>query len=88
MKVKVVICTGTACFVMGGSELLMLEEQLPAHLAGQVDISGCSCMEFCKDETSGKAPFVQIDDRVMSQATVEKVIDAIEKRIEAKREVK
>ena len=31
-KIKVSICTGTACFVMGASEIMLLEEELSPEL--------------------------------------------------------
>ena len=39
-KIKVSICTGTACFVMGASEILLLEENLSPEVAQYVEIEG------------------------------------------------
>ena len=83
-KHKVTICTGTACFVMGGSELLLLEEQLSDELKAITEIEGCSCLGICKQSEHGKAqadyaPFVQIDGVVMEQATVQKIIEYLER---------
>lgn len=47
-RVELVICTGTACYVMGGSELLLAEEALPADLRDRVRISGAPCMGRCR----------------------------------------
>jgi len=76
----VTICTGTACFVMGGSELLLLEEQLPDDLKAITDIEGSPCIGTCKRSEYGKtqsdhAPFVQIDGEVIEQANTQKIID-------------
>ena len=38
-KIKVSICTGTACFVMGASEIMLLEEL--GNPAGQGDTRDC-----------------------------------------------
>ena len=59
-KIKVSICTGTTCYVMGASDLLLLEEVLPEHLKGKVEIEGVTCLEKCKSTGIGKnkAPFV------------------------------
>ena len=35
-KIKVSICTGTACFVMGASEIMLLEEKLSDELWARV----------------------------------------------------
>ena len=87
MKHKVTICTGTACFVMGGSELLLLEEQLPDDLKAVTDIEGSPCIGACKSAQYGKtqadqAPFVQIDGKVIEQASVPKIMDYL-RRLDA-----
>ena len=79
-KNKVTICTGTTCFVMGGSELLLLEDQLPSELKAETEIEGATCLGFCKRSEYGTAqsvhaPFVQINDMMMEQATAGKIID-------------
>jgi len=79
-KHKVIICTGTACFVMGGSELLLLEEQLPDDLKAVTEIEGSPCIGICKRSEYGKtqsghAPFVQINGEVMEQANAQKIIE-------------
>jgi len=76
----VTICTGTACFVMGGSELLLLDEQLPDDLKAVTDIEGSPCIGACKRSEYGKtqsdrAPFVKINGEVIEQANVQKIID-------------
>ena len=85
-KIHITICTGTACFVMGGSELVMLEEHLPAKLKDFVEISGSTCLGYCKHETSCKAPFVKIDGVVMNQASVPKILAYLEKNLNDARE--
>ena len=64
-KIKVVICTGTTCFVMGASDILLLEDSLPADLRGKVEIEGSTCLGMCRDGMNGKAPFVSVDGDVM-----------------------
>ncbi|GBU21707.1 hypothetical protein R80B4_01607 [Fibrobacteres bacterium R8-0-B4] len=81
MKKHVVnICTGTTCFVMGGSELLLLEEQLPDDLKAVTEINGSPCIGICKNADYGKAqadhaPFVQIDGEIVYEANIQKVVD-------------
>ena len=81
-KIKVSICTGTACYVMGASELLLLEEMLPENLKDKVEIEGVTCLEKCKSAGIGKskAPFVMVDDELISSATVQSVIAKIEEK--------
>lgn len=81
--IKVSICTGTACFVMGASELLLLAEEMPEHLQGKVEIEGITCLEKCKNTECGKAPFVLINGELLENANysslVEKLTEMIEK---------
>ena len=81
-KIKVSICTGTTCYVMGASELLLLEEVLPEHLKDVVEIEGVTCLEKCKSTGVGKsqAPFVMVDDELISSASVQSVIAKIEEQ--------
>ena len=81
-KIKVVICTGTACFVMGGSDLLTIGEHLPDEIAERIEIEGSGCLDYCQDTDKGKSPFVLVNDRLISEATVPKVVDYICKLIE------
>ncbi|MFI3257363.1 MAG: hypothetical protein R3Y36_03585 [Spirochaetales bacterium] len=82
-KVKVSICTGTACYVMGASELLLLEEELPEELKDKVEIEGVMCLELCKSNpnSNSKPPFVTIDNEIMAEATLQGVLDKIRKKI-------
>ncbi len=77
-KVIVKLCCGTMCYVMGGSELQLLDEQLPEELISVVDIRGVTCLDLCnRGEEAGKAPFAMVGDTVISSATKDKIIDEI-----------
>lgn len=82
-KISVVICSGTACYVMGASDILLLEEELPASLRDRVEIEGATCLGYCKDPKNGKAPFVRIDGEVMAAATLPKVMARIRELADA-----
>lgn len=76
-KIVVQICTGTACFVMGASEILLLGDELPESLKGKVQIEGMTCMEKCKKSECGKAPFVIINGEVMENASYIGILDKL-----------
>lgn len=80
-KIKVSICTGTACFVMGASEIMLLEEELPEELKDKVEVEGITCFEHCKDSKCGKAPFVKINEEVIPEATLPKVLERIQELV-------
>ena len=77
MKHKITICTGTACYVLGGADLLLLEDYLPAGLKKDVEITGAPCLGYCQAGSSMKPPFVLIDGAVMSEASVQKIVDGL-----------
>lgn len=77
-KIKVSICTGTACFVMGASEIMLLEEELSPELRDMVEVEGVTCLDLCKDAACGKAPFVRINDEILAQATLLSVLEKIQ----------
>ena len=80
-KIEIEICLGTTCFVMGASKLQELETLIPPKYRSLVDVKANTCMDLCKNATYMKAPFVRIDGEVIPEATVEKVLKAIESKI-------
>lgn len=74
-KVKVEICCGTACYLLGAANLMTLEDDLPAELRGKVEIEARTCLELCEKENLGGAPYVRFNGaETMAQATPEKVL--------------
>jgi len=79
-KIVVKICTGTLCYVMGGSELQLLGEHIPVELQDRVEIKGATCLDFCNQTGSGNAPYVLVGDKVIESATIGKVLFAIKEQ--------
>ncbi len=80
-KISLELCFGTTCFVMGASKLQDIESFIPPQYKNKVDVKAHTCLDLCKNSTYMKAPFVKIDGEIISEATVEKVIQAIERKI-------
>ncbi len=76
-KIKIEICCGTACYMLGAAELLRLENILPDQWKDSVDISAIPCLEACSSDNLGGAPFVKINGELMSNASVESVCEKI-----------
>jgi NADH:ubiquinone oxidoreductase subunit E len=76
-KIKVTICTGTACFVMGASDIMLLSEKLPPEMKDKVEIGGCTCMGECKGDKNGRPPYVKINDEIIREANLPVVIERI-----------
>ena len=81
-KVSVKVCLGTTCFVMGSANLQELIEVVPKKYGDKVEVEGVNCLGLCSiDWEFSKAPYVKVDDEVVKEATVEKVLAAIEEKI-------
>ena len=77
--INLLVCTGTTCFVMGAGDILEIKNYLSPEIASRVEIVGSSCMDMCKEEQYGKAPFVKVNDKLIPQATLAKVLDEIQR---------
>ncbi len=81
-KISVKVCVGTTCFVMGGANLQELNDIIPKKFGDKVEISGSNCLGLCSINWEySKAPYVKVNEEVISEATVEKVIAEIEKQL-------
>ena len=73
---------GTTCFVMGSSHLQDLIEIIPRRYNDKVEVLGKPCLGLCSQDCEySQAPYVKVDEEVVSQATVEKVLKVIEGKI-------
>jgi NADH:ubiquinone oxidoreductase 24 kD subunit len=82
--ITVKICSGTLCYVMGGSELWTLPEVLPEGLKDKVTIKGSPCLGYCNTEKPVKAPYVEVNGRLVREASVSKIIEVIKEEIGGK----
>lgn len=77
-KLKVEICCGTACYLLGAAKLMHLEDDLPPELRGRVEVEAKTCLELCERDNLGGAPYVRIGGaEIVSGATPEKVMARI-----------
>lgn len=81
-KIEVKVCLGTTCFVMGSSYLQELIDIVPKKYGDKVEVTGSNCLGLCSINWEySKAPYVKVDDEVVQEATVEKVLNAIERKL-------
>lgn len=81
-KVNVKVCLGTTCFVMGSSNLQELIELVPKKYGNDVEVAGSPCLGLCSiDWEFSKAPYVKVNNEVIKEATVEKVLAAIDREL-------
>ncbi|HPA62753.1 MAG TPA: NAD(P)H-dependent oxidoreductase subunit E [Spirochaetota bacterium] len=80
-KTRITICTGTACYVLGGANLLELEDFLSDEMKSRIEITGSACLGMCKAASNdSKPPYVKIDDEVIHSATIQKIIAYLSER--------
>lgn len=81
-KVKVTICEGTTCFVMGGEALKSMLTTLVEKYGDKIEITSSRCLGACnKSDAFSKAPYVLVDEEMISSADIEKVMKTIERKI-------
>ena len=81
-KISVKVCVGTTCFVMGGANLQELNDIIPQRYGDKVEVAGSNCLGLCSINWEySKAPYVKVDDEVVSEATVEKVLEVIDNKL-------
>ena len=81
--IKVEICCGTACYLLGAAKMMNIEDLLPEDCRGRVEIEAKTCLELCERENLGGSPYVRFNgSEVMSQATPEKVLSRIRELLE------
>jgi NADH:ubiquinone oxidoreductase subunit E len=76
MKVSVKICSGTACYIMGGAKLLEIGEYLTENELKKVKIEGSSCLKVC-DGYNPDTPFAMINDEIIPKANIELLVKKI-----------
>ena len=82
-KVKVEICCGTACYLLGAAKLMDIESELPEQYRERVEIEARPCLELCERENLGGAPYVRFNDtEFMGGATTESVLKRIGELLE------
>lgn len=77
--ITIEICTGTTCFVMGSSNLQLIEDHLPNELKPRVKVMGTMCMDLCEAESCENAPFVKINGEVLSKASIPSILARLKK---------
>ena len=82
MKVSVKICSGTACYIVGGAKLLAIDEYLSKKELEKVVIEGSSCMGFCTEYDS-KIPYAMVNGEVIPKANVKLLVQKIKAAIDS-----
>lgn len=73
-KVKLKICVGTQCYVMGNHELKDIKDHLPDDLKDKVYVEAAVCLGCDSLKSKPLPPYVEIDGKLISQASQEKIV--------------
>lgn len=84
-KIIVEICTGTACYVVGGAELLTIEDYLTEEEVGMIQVKGSSCLDLCSGDDPA-TPYAIVDGNTLEKATVDLLAEEIRKAIAIKKQ--
>lgn len=78
-KVKITICSGTSCFVMGAAAIQSLEFTPPDDIADKIEIVESRCMNLCHDVNNkhNHGPFVKVNNEIIEEATYEAVVNKV-----------
>jgi len=81
-RVEVKVCMGTTCFVMGGAALQGISETIKARYQDKVKVTASTCLNLCTANAQySKAPYVTVDGTVVSEATVDKILKEIDRKL-------
>ncbi len=80
-RIRVVVCGGTACHLLGGTGLQLLGEGLPEAVRGRVEVVGSPCLDLCRSRSGRRPPFVRIDGEDVAAASVDDVVERVQQRL-------
>jgi len=71
------IGVGTYSYIMGGSELIDIEDHLPEEIKKYVSVEGAIYIDGCEKESGKTPPFASINGIIMENASKKKIINEI-----------
>ncbi|MGM0498947.1 MAG: (2Fe-2S) ferredoxin domain-containing protein [Bacillota bacterium] len=77
--VKVEICAGSHCSLVGALNILDTLEELQKEYPDQIKIKKVECMDMC--ENIKNAPVVKVDDQLITSAQTQMVISKVMERV-------
>lgn len=80
-KIHLQVCSGTACFVMGGSDLLTLFEFLTDEEKELVSLAAVPCFEHCRTEPDSRPPFIMIDGITYDRMDMDRMVTLLREKL-------
>ncbi|BDU51029.1 NAD(P)H-dependent oxidoreductase subunit E [Haliovirga abyssi] len=75
MKVKIKICVGTTCHLMGSSSLVDIKKKFPLEITDDIEVGFATCFGFCNGEKI--PPIVEINGKFYEDMNEEKLIQIV-----------
>ena len=80
-KIELQVCSGTACFIMGGSDLLTVFEYLTQEERDAVLLRAIPCLDSCKNQEELRPPFIKIDGQLYGRMNMDKLLFLLREKI-------
>ena len=81
-KVKLQVCNGTTCFVMGGADMQNMLDQLMVKFKDCLEIERVRCLNACSlSDNFAKAPYANIDGQLVGNANFQTITKIIEEKL-------
>ena len=81
-KVRVKVCIGTTCYIQGQKNMKNLSKILPEKYGDKVELTPSQCLGVCSIQWEDpKPPYVKVDNDIIKEATVEKVLQVIDEKL-------
>lgn len=78
-KIKLKLCAGTMCYVMGGAQLMEIIDLLTEEEKQYVEISYAPCLQQCKGQDN--PPFIELNGRIIKGVGKENLLQIIKEEI-------
>ncbi|MEG0795472.1 MAG: hypothetical protein RR397_03020 [Odoribacter sp.] len=78
-KIKLKLCAGTMCYVMGGAQLMEIEDLLSEEEKQYVEITLSPCLQQCKDQAT--PPFAEVNGELIVNANKQTLLQIIKEEL-------
>ena len=77
--VKLEICMGTMCYMMGGADLRAVVEAFPDDIRQHIEISYSPCLNMC--DKMQEPPYIKLNDRIISRVSKAGLLNIVKEEL-------
>lgn len=78
-KLRLKVCAGTMCYVMGGAQLMEIEDLLSEEEKQYVEITQTPCLKQCDGKE--RPPFAELNGKIITGISKEVLLRIIKEEI-------